>query len=250
MPNDVQDFFARHASGYTVSQSHKTGKDLEMLTQLLHPQPQDRLVDIAAGTGHTALHLRPLIAGAVLVDFTREMLDEAKGLAAERGLGIETLVADAVAIPLPDLSFTLATCRRAAHHFPDIPGFLSEAYRLLASGGRLGISDMTADDAVIDLLNRIERLRDKSHRSALSPQGWRKAVEAAGFRVEALEIEREDYALDRWLAPVSPAEVDLGVVAGILGAASPAEHEALGIHEEADGLHFVKSRTVLVAVRP
>ena len=249
MSNDVQDFFSRHAAGYTASQSHRSGQDLALLTELLQPQPTDRLIDIAAGTGHTALHLRPLIAQAVLVDFTPEMLAEAKKLAEHRGLDIATVVADAVAVPLPDASFTLATCRRAAHHFTDIPGFLAEARRLLASGGRLAISDMTADDAVIDLVNRIERLRDSSHRSALSPRGWRAAVEAAGFAVQALEIEREDYALLRWLAPVSPEEVDMQAIQEILRSANSNEREALGIREEVDGLHFVKSRTVLVAVR-
>lgn len=249
MSNDVQDFFSRHAAGYTASPSHKYGQDLALMTQLLNPKLTDRLVDIAAGTGHTALHLRPLIAEAVLVDFTPEMLDEAKKLAKDRGLEIETVVADAVAIPLPPGSFTLATCRRAAHHFLDIPGFLAEARRLLAVGGRLGISDMTADEEVIELVNTIERLRDSSHRSALSPRGWRAAVEAAGLSVEALEIEQEDYALPRWLAPVSPQEVDMKAVEEILRHASPKERDGLQIREEDDGLHFVKSRAVLVAVR-
>ena len=249
MANEVQDFFSKHAQGYTASQSHRAGKDLELLTRLLDPGADDRLVDVAAGTGHTALHLRPLISSALLVDFTREMLEEARLLAQDRGLEIETLVADAVAIPRPDGAFTLATCRRAAHHFPDIPGFLREAHRLLAPGGRLGISDMTADDKAIGLVNRIERLRDPSHGSALSPQGWRAAVQAAGFRIDAFEIEQEDYALLRWLAPVSPAEVDLRAIEAILKEASAVEQEALGIREDSDGLHLVKSRAVLVATR-
>lgn len=249
MPDDVRDFFSRHAAGYTKSQSHARGKDLGMLTELLHPGPADRLVDIAAGTGHTALHLRPLIAEAVLVDLTPAMLAEAQKLADERGLTIGTLVADAVHVPFDAGSFTLATCRRAAHHFPDIPGFLAEAWRLLAPGGRLGIVDMTAPDAAIGLVNRIERLRDSSHATALSPEQWRSAVESAGFQVEALEIEREDYDLQRWLSPVPVDEVDLEAVEAVLRGASTAERDALAIRDETDGVHFTKSRAVLVAVR-
>ncbi len=249
LPNDVEDFFSRHAEGYAASQSHKAGQDLALLTDLLEPGPTDRLVDIAAGTGHTALHLRGRIADAVLVDLTPKMLAEARRLAEERGLAITTLVADAVAVPLADASFTLATCRRAAHHFPDVPAFLAEAHRLLAPGGKLGISDMTADDAAIGLLNRIERLRDASHRSALSPNVWRRAVEAAGFTVEALEIEQEDYSLMRWLSPASPEEVDLPAIEETLRSASPEERDALRIREEQDGLHLVKSRAVLLALR-
>ncbi|MDA8346475.1 MAG: methyltransferase domain-containing protein [Thermaerobacter sp.] len=249
MPSDVQDFFARHAAGYSASESHRSGNDLVLLTQLLRPTPSDRLVDIAAGTGFTALHLRPLIAQAVLVDFTPKMLKEAERLAKERGLEIETLVADAASVPLPDGAFTLATCRRAAHHFEDIPGFLGEARRLLAAGGRLGISDMTADEPAIDWFNRLERVRDSSHRAALSPRQWRAAVEAAGFAIEVLEVEPEDYALLRWLSPVSREEVDFAALEDILRSATAEERAALEIREESDGWHFVKSRTVLVARR-
>lgn len=249
MATDVQDFFARHAAGYSTSESHRSGNDLALLTDLLQPKSSDRLVDIAAGTGFTALHLRPLIAQAVLVDFTPEMLGEAQKLAQERGLEIQTVVADAVSVPLPDGAFTLATCRRAAHHFDDVPGFLAEARRLLTVGGRLGISDMTADERAIDRFNRMERVRDSSHRSALSPREWRAAVEAAGFAIEALEVESEDYALLRWLNPVSREEVDFAAIEDILRSATSEERTALQIREEPDGWHFVKSRTVLVARR-
>ncbi len=250
MSKDVQDFFSRHAAGYTASQGHRAGQDLAVLTELVQPQPDDRLVDIAAGTGHTAFHLRPMIAEAVLVDITQAMLDEATRLATERGLAVTTLLADAAAVPLPDASFTIATCRRAAHHFEDIPGFLRETRRLLAPGGRLAISDMTADDPAVDLLNRIERVRDSSHRSALSPKGWRAAVEAAGFAVQAVETRSEDLSLTRWLSPIPPGEVELASIESVLRAAPAAEREGLHMHDESDGLHFVKSWAVLVAVRP
>lgn len=245
--SDPRDFFSRHAAGYTRSRSHARGQDLEMLTQMLDPGPADALVDIAAGTGHTALHLRGRIARAVLVDLTPAMLEEAKVLARARGLEVEALVADAARIPLPDGSFTIATCRRAAHHFTDIPGFLREAARLLRPGGRLGVVDMTAPDAAIDLLNRVERLRDASHAAAIPPDGWRAAVQAAGFQVEALELEEEEYALLRWLAPVRPDEVDLPTIKDALRAATSTERAALQIQDGPEGIRFIKFRVVLAA---
>lgn len=247
MPKDARDFFSRHAAGYAQSPSHARGQDLEMLAEMLQPTPDDTLVDIAAGTGHTALHLRPMVARAVLVDLTPAMLAEAVGLAGARGLEIETLVADAAQIPLADGTFSIATCRRAAHHFGDVPGFLQEAARLLQPGGRLGISDMTAPRGAIGLLNRIERLRDASHAAALSPEDWRTAVEAAGLRVEGVSLEQEEYALLRWLAPVQPSEADLPAIEEALRGATTEERAALNVREDPGGLRFVKSRVVLVA---
>lgn len=250
MTEDVRAFFGRHAKEYRQSASHAGGLDLAMLTALIEPTPEDRLLDVAAATGHTALHLRPQVASATLVDLTPEMLEQARLAAAEKGLEIDTLVADVADIPLPDGTFTVVTCRRAAHHFPDVPAFLREARRLLRPGGRLAIADMTADDVAISLLNELERLRDRSHAAALSPGAWRAALTAAGFEVVAVEIEEEDYALLRWLAPVKPDEVDMEAIGALLEGATVAQRSALGLRQDGDGWQLTKSRVVALARRP
>lgn len=244
---DVRSFFTKHATAYRTSASHATGEDLNILSRLARPQQSDRLLDVAAGTGHTALHLRPLVASALLVDLTPAMLTEARTLASERGLEIDALVADATAIPRPDGAFTLLTCRRAAHHFPDLPAFLTEAHRLLSPGGRLAIADMTAAEAGIGLLNQLERLRDGSHDTALSPEQWQRVVTECGFRLDAMELQQEPYSLERWLSPTNSAEVDLDAIVRLMESASPEERDALGLVKDGDGWRMTKQRLVLVA---
>ena len=250
MTGDVRAFFSKHAKDYRQSASHASGGDLAILTALIAPTREDRLLDVAAATGHTALRLRPLVASATLVDLTPEMLEQARLAAAEKGLEIDTLVADAAHIPLPDGSFTVVTCRRAAHHFPDVSAFLREAWRLLCPGGRLAVADMTADDVAISFLNDLERLRDGSHARALSPEAWRAALIAAGFESVAMELHAEDYALLRWLAPVKPEEVDMAAIYALIDGAAPGERAALGLSQDADGWHLTKHRVVAMARRP
>ena len=244
---DVRKFFTRHARDYRASASHAAGADLDLLIELSQPQPTDRLIDVAAGTGHTALRLRPLVASALLVDLTPAMLEEARGLAAEQGLVVETLVADAAAIARPDGAFTLLTCRRAAHHFPDLPAFLGEAHRLLAPGGRLAVADMTADEDGIDLLNHLERLRDRSHVAAFSPEAWRGLLVAHGFAAPRYALQEEPYSLQRWLSPAGPGEVDLPAIEACLAGASEGERRALGLQHGPEGWQLTKRRVVLVA---
>ncbi len=246
---DVRQFFTRHAGDYRTSASHAAGTDLDLLIELSQPRPDDRLIDVAAGTGHTALRLRPLVASALLVDLTPAMLEEARALAAEQGLLVETMVADAAAIARPDGAFTLLTCRRAAHHFLDLPAFLAEAHRLLAPGGRLALADMTAEEAGIDLLNRLERMRDRSHVAALSPEAWRGLLIGHGFTAPRLALQEEPYSLQRWLSPTGPGEVDMPAIEASLAEASEGERRALGLRHGPEGWQLTKRRLVLVAER-
>ncbi|MHB1506210.1 MAG: class I SAM-dependent methyltransferase [Sulfobacillus sp.] len=250
MTDDPRAFFAKHAKAYDQSASHAAGPDLAMLTALVDPNSQDRLLDVAAGTGHTALHLRPQVASATLVDLTPEMLAQARLAAVEKGLSVDTVVADAAAIPLPDGAFSVITCRRAAHHFPDVPAFLKEAYRLLSPGGRLAVADMTADTGAIALLNQMERLRDSSHVAALAPEAWRRELVQAGFDVLAVQLQEEPYTLMRWLQPVKPEDVDMAALQSLLAGATTAQCSALGIRQDASGWHLTKRRVVVLAGRP
>ena len=250
MTDDPRAFFSKHAKDYDQSTSHASGPDLAMLTALVEPNSQDRLLDVAAGTGHTALHLRPHVASATLVDLTPEMLAQARRAAIEKGLSVETVLADATAIPLPDGAFSVITCRRAAHHFPDVPAFLQEAYRLLSPGGRLAIADMTADDYAISLLNQMERLRDSSHVAALAPGAWRQELVQAGFDVRAVQLQEEPYTLTRWLQPVKAEDVDMAALHALLEGATTAQRLALGIRQDGGGWHLTKRRVVVLARRP
>ena len=59
-------------------------------------------------------------------------------LATSKGFAnMETAHADAEALPFEDARFDLVTCRIAAHHFPDVPTFVAEVWRVLKGGGNV-----------------------------------------------------------------------------------------------------------------
>ena len=247
MPSgDVRDFFTLHHEAYRESQSHGHGQDLDRLAQELALPTPGQILDVATGTGHTALRFAALGHTVTGIDLTEAMLADARDLARERGFEGRTsfLMGDAADLPFASGTFDAVTCRRAAHHFADIPAFLSEAGRVLRAGGRLGVADLTADEDSIDALNELERLRDRSHTAALSPEAWREAVEQAGFRILYLTILSEDIPIGAWLQPVSP-ESDEGrhALGRIAHGTLPASIVTLP-----DTFH--KHRVILVAERP
>lgn len=207
-PQDPQVFFSAHHAAYVVSERHARGRDLDRLVAGLDPKPGERAVDVATGSGHTALRLAAAGVDVAVVDVTPAMLDDALTLARERGLHLTAYQAPAEQLPLADASLDIVTCRRAAHHFADAAQFIREARRTLKEGGRLGISDMTGSLAHIDWLNRLEQFRDPSHHRALAPDEWYKLLVDAGFRDITVELHEEPMTLESWLAPVSPESPD------------------------------------------
>lgn len=200
----AREFFAKHAAGYAKSAGHSSGSDLALLMERLAPESSARALDVATGTGFTAVELAKRVGQVVATDITKEMIDQATTIAAERGVGnISFERCEAGHLPHRNATFDIITSRRAPHHF-DVPSFLSECARLLRPKGLLGVADMAPPTSGSSpYLNRIERLRDSSHRKALSPDEWTSAIEKSGLVVVSCERISKPYTFQEWLYPVA-----------------------------------------------
>lgn len=239
-------FFSAHARAYAQSASHSRGADLAALLRALRPQAGERAADVGTGTGHTALALAERGLEVVGVDPTPAMLEEARRLAARRGLAgrIRWCTGDADHLPLGDGAVDLVTCRRAAHHFPDVGHALAEMARVLRPGGRLGVADHCPPPEAAEASNRVERLRDATHVRALTEEEWRTALRAAGFTVTAWEVLEERVSFAGWLSPVRADGPEAAAVTRALTALPEGVRRAL-TGGKPDG--WVKRRLVLVA---
>jgi len=251
-PAAPETFFGKYAAAYTTSERHARGADLGLLVEALAPRPEERALDVATGTGHTALALAPHVREVVGLDATEAMLSEARKLAEGRGItNVRFQAGDAARLPFPDRSLQIVTSRRAPHHFPRIDAFLSEAARVLAPGGRLGISDMCPDPASSELLNHLERLRDPTHARALSNTEWAAGIARVGLPLTFLEITSDPMTLEDWLSPVPPGGREEAQVREALSRAPPAALQALKVRSEGGHvLGWEKRRIILVATRP
>ncbi len=196
----VKEKFGAAAQSYAVSKVHAQGASLGRLLELVQPQGDWQVLDVATGAGHTALTFAPYVTQVVASDITPEMLATTAALAAQKGLtNVSTQEADAEALPFGDAQFDLVTCRIAPHHFGDIPAFLSETARVLKSGGLLALVDnMVPPGPAGEYINALEKLRDPSHARCLSMEEWQAAIDAAGFTLLVAESAPKAIELFDW----------------------------------------------------
>ncbi len=198
----VQEQFGKTAASYLTSVPHAKGASLERLVALTAPQKDWRALDIATGGGHVAYTFAPHVARVWATDITQEMLDMVRAEAQKRGLAnIRTAYAKAEALPFEDASFDLVTCRIAPHHFESIAGFLTEAHRVLKSGGIFALVDnVVPAGSVGDYINAFERFRDPSHLRAWTMAEWRDALKQAGLAVAHEEEIYKKMEFKSWAA--------------------------------------------------
>ena len=210
----VKEKFGAAAADYAASAVHAKGPSLARVVELAVPQPHWRVLDVATGAGHTAAAFAPYVSQVIASDITAEMLQEAQKVAAGKGLAnVGTKHADAGALPFPDASFDLVTCRLAAHHFPDVAAFVSEVWRVLVSGGTFALVDNISPDAkilpgvseielrgVAAIYNVFEKLRDPSHGRCLTLSEWLKLMEKCGFSIAHHEHIDQEVPFDAWTA--------------------------------------------------
>lgn len=176
--------FNRHAAKYAASEVHRHGPSLPALLAAADPHAGDVALDVATGTGNTALALAPHVAQVTGLDLAGGMLAHARDRAAQEGVPNATfVVGSAEAIPFPDGSFTLVTSRHAPHHFRDLPRFLAEARRILKPGGRLVIADQISPAPDLQAwIDAYQRRRDPSHHAQRTVPAWQALAREAGLR--------------------------------------------------------------------
>jgi SAM-dependent methyltransferase len=113
---------------------------------------------------------------------TDEMLELARRNAAEAGAtNVEFLKGEIEAIPLPDASVDVVISNCVINLSVDKPAVFAEMHRVLRPGGRVGVSDVVAEDR----LSAVERAERGDHAGciagALSISEYEAGLRAAGF---------------------------------------------------------------------
>lgn len=194
----VQEVFGKRAAFYVDSASHKDREVLATVADMCGEISDSTLLDVATGTGHTALFLAPLAKKVVGLDLTREMLSLARKASQEQDIpNLEWVRGNVNRLPFPDRSFQVVCSRRAPHHFSDLDTALGEMVRVLKDGGRLVIDDRSVpdDQEVDETMNLLDRLHDPSHVREHGTRAWKEALMRAGLTLCELHQYRRHLPL-------------------------------------------------------
>jgi demethylmenaquinone methyltransferase / 2-methoxy-6-polyprenyl-1,4-benzoquinol methylase len=114
-------------------------------------RPADRVLDACCGTGDLAVAARARGADVVGLDFSERMLERAR----RKEPAIEWVRGDVLALPFEDASFDAVTVGFGVRNVEDLEAGLRELRRVLRSGGRLGILEITKPRGVLAPFYRV-----------------------------------------------------------------------------------------------
>ena len=233
--------FDKQATEYNAQWNTWSEETLNAMLAAARPQPTDAVLDVATGTGFTALAFAPLVQSVIGLDVSLGMLRQAENYAAERGITNAVFQEGAAeALPFADASFDLVTCRIAPHHFLSVPQFLDETARVLKPGGSFVLADTTVPDDLpeaADWQNAVEAVRDPSHIQNYTPSEWRQMAEAAGLTVTECHTEGSGITipLSDWITKAGCTPEQADAVRRLFADAPDSARAAFRIVAGADG---------------
>jgi len=169
---------------------HPGGFELtERLGTLLDLRPGQRVLDVASGTGASAVFLAQHFGCEVVgLDYSEELVSQARVRARDADLEhlVQFEVGDSESLPFPDGFFDALICECSFCTFPDKSSAAHEFARVLGAGGRVGLSDITLNGTLppelTGLLAQIVCIAD-----ALPSDRYEALLQEAGFGIDRVE---------------------------------------------------------------
>ena len=175
-----------------------------VLVQALGVQPNDKVLDVAAGSGNAAIPAALVGARVTATDLAPELFDAGRRDAAVAGVDVSWLEADAERLPFDDGSFDVAMSVVGVMFTPSHQRSADELIRVVGPGGRIGLINWTPSGFIGDMFATMKPYAAPPPAGAQPPPLWGDPDHLAGLfgdKVTGVRTERRMLTVDRFRAP-------------------------------------------------
>ena len=244
--------FTQQAAAYAANPNISDRARIARLIEAMDLQASDKVLEVATGPGYIALALGALVREVVGIDLTAAPLAIAERLRQQYGLAnVRFETANALDLPFAAATFEAAVCRLAFHHFEAPQPVLQEMVRVCKSGGTVAVQDMVASEHPQRAAyhNRVERLRDPSHTTALSLSRLLTMFAEAGLEVTQVSTEYQPQVVEAWLKSGHTPPAEAAQVRELLRQDLADDLSGMETFRDAEGALGFKHRMAIVVGR-
>jgi SAM-dependent methyltransferase len=164
----------------------------------LRPEPGQRFLDLACGTGAVAERAAEAGSEVVGIDLAPALIEQAKGRAEERGLEIDYRVGDVEALELEDASFDRVASTCGVMFAPDHSAIARELARVTRSEGLVALACWTPESGLAKLFEVMRPFQPPPPPGVGNMFDWGREDYVRGLLADdfALEFEELDCPLE------------------------------------------------------
>jgi len=179
----------------------------ERLCEAVDLRAGQRVLDIATGSGNTALAAARRYCEVTGIDFVPSLLERARERATAERLDIDFREGDAESLPFPDASFDVVLSTFGVMFAPDQARAAAELLRVCRPGGKIGLTTWPPEGFIFELQRTSARYSPPPPEGFQSPVLWgteKRLRELLGDGVSSLSLTRltllmRHTSVDEWL---------------------------------------------------
>ena len=129
----------------------------ERLCDTVDLRAGESVLDVASGTGNTAIAAARRLCHVTGIDYVPVLLERAQARAAAESLSITFMEGDAEALPVPDDAYDVVLSSFGSMFSPNQERAAGELVRVCRSGGRIGLVNWTPEGWIGEMLRIVGR---------------------------------------------------------------------------------------------